>query len=213
MLCIFVRMKTTGSGLELIACLDCDLLQRRVGLECGQQARCIACDALLYERKRGSGERTLALALAGLALFVVANTQAFITLSLEGREQSSTILSGVFELFDLRFFALGALVLFSIFLAPLALNLGLIYVLLPERPGFRLPFRERVLQSIERLRPFAMLEVFLLGVVVSLVKLRELASIALEPGFWSLVALIAVTAVAFASLDTHRLWNRLEQET
>ena len=201
-------MKTASGPPELIACLECDLLQRRAWLESGEQARCPACDALLYERKGNADEYTMALSVAGLLLFVVANTQSFITLRLEGREQTSTILSSAFELFDARFFMLGALVLLMIFIAPLALNLGLIYLLLPLRLG--LPAQSRVLQSIERLRPFAMLEVFLLGVLVALVKLKELASIGLEPGFWALVALIVVSAAASISLDTHQLWDRLE---
>ncbi|MFH0944032.1 MAG: paraquat-inducible protein A [Planctomycetota bacterium] len=193
-----------------VACHECDLLLRREPLGSGQRACCSRCGAVLYEHRKDALDQTLALTLAGLVLFVMAHCGSFMTFTMEGRSQAGSILSGVLELFDAQFFMLGALLLLVIFIAPLSIYLGLLYVLLPLRLGLRLPLQARVLQASERLRPWAMLEVYLLGSLVALVKLGEMAALKLEPAFWALLALVLLTAWATASLDSERLFERLE---
>ena len=201
-----------------VACRECDLLHRREPVPEGQRAFCSRCGATLYEHRRDVASRTLALTLAGLVLFIVANCASFMTINMEGREHGCSIISGVVELFDAGvvewvdtlFFLLGALVLLVIFIAPLSINLGLLYVLLPLRFGRRLPLQARVLQAIERLKPWAMLEVYFLGSLVALVKLREIAALTLEPAFWALLALVLLTAWAATTVDSERLFERLE---
>jgi len=68
-----------------------------------------------------------------------------------------------------------------------------------------------VFKLVEVLRPWAMMEVYLLGVFVAYVKLVELATIDLGIALYSFVALIGVVAAADASLEPHAVWRRIAQ--
>ena len=91
-------------------------------------------------------------------------------------------------------------------------NVGLIYVLVPLRVGWRPRSIQTVYRIIDRLRPWGMLEVYMLGVLVAIVKLSELASIELGVAFWCYAALILDTAAAASSLQADLIWTRLEED-
>jgi len=194
---------------SLIACHHCDLLHRVQSLTLGGVAQCIRCGTVLYRRKKDSLNRTLALTIAGLILFVVANTYPFLAMKKEGLMQETTLLAGVKELFAQNMWELAALVLFTTFLTPFIQLSGMLYVLLPlkfNRLPWRLPYIFRFLQNIQ---PWGMMEVFMLGILVAIVKLAKMASIIPGIALYSFAALILVLAAATASLDPDIVWDRL----
>jgi len=193
----------------MIACHQCDLLHRVRPLTHGGVAQCMRCGAVLYRRKKDSLNRTLSLAIAGIILFVVANTYPFLAIKSEGLMQETTLLAGVKELYVQNMWELAALVLITTFLMPFIQLSGMIYVLLPlkfSRLPWRLPFIFRFLQNIQ---PWGMMEVFMLGILVAIVKLAKMASIIPGIALYSFAALILVLAGAMASLDPDIVWDRL----
>jgi len=198
-------MKTNS----MIACHQCDLLHRVRPLTHGGVAQCMRCGAVLYRRKKDSLNRTLALTIAGLILFVVANSYPFLAMKSEGLMQETTLLAGVKELYAQNMWGLAVLVLFTTFLTPFIQLSGMLYVLLPlkfNRLPWRLPFIFRFLQNIQ---PWGMMEVFMLGILVAIVKLAKMASIIPGIALYSFAALILVLAGAMASLDPDIVWDRL----
>ena len=194
---------------SLIACHHCDLLHRVRPLAYGGVAQCMRCSAVLYHRKKDSLNRTLSLAIAGLILFVVANTYPFLAMKSEGLVQETTLLAGVKELYAQNMWGLSALVFLTTFLVPFIQLSGMLYVLLPlkfNRLPWRLPFIFRFLQNIQ---PWGMMEVFMLGILVAIVKLAKMASIIPGIALYSFAALILVLAGAMASLDPDIVWDRL----
>ena len=193
----------------MIACHQCDLLHRVRPLTHGGVAQCMRCGAVLYRRKKDSLNRTLSLAIAGIILFVVANTYPFLAIKSEGLMQETTLLAGVKELYVQNMWELAALVLITTFLMPFIQLSGMIYVLLPlkfNRLPWGLPFIFRFLQNIQ---PWGMMEVFMLGILVAIVKLAKMASIIPGIALYSFAALILVLAGAMASLDPDIVWDRL----
>jgi len=193
----------------MIACHQCDLLHRVRPLTHGGVAQCMRCGAVLYRRKKDSLNRTLSLAIAGIILFVVANTYPFLAIKSEGLMQETTLLAGVKELYVQNMWELAALVLITTFLMPFIQLSGMIYVLLPlkfNRLPWRLPFIFRFLQNIQ---PWGMMEVFMLGILVAIVKLAKMANILPGIALYSFGALILVLAGAMASLDPDIVWDRL----
>ena len=85
--------------IPVIACHECGLIQRMRPLPVGARACCGRCGAVLYRERRDSLHRVLMLTFAALILFVLAHAFPFMTFKLEGREQLSTLLSGVVGLF------------------------------------------------------------------------------------------------------------------
>ena len=193
----------------LIACHECGQVHRVMPLPDGGGAKCTRCGSGLYRAKRNSIERSLMLTISALFLFVVAVSFPFMTFELEGREQQSDLFTGVWELYDQGLWPLAVLVFCAMILFPLLKLLGSLYVLLPLWLGKRPPHAAGVFKLIETLHPWAMMEVFLLGVLVAYVKLVEMATIELGVALYSFSALIVVMVWAEASLDPREVWDRL----
>ena len=204
-----ISHRTKESKGALLACHDCDALYPRPALRPGQKVRCLRCGALLLECKRNGIERCLALSLTGLVLLVLANVFPLMSMNIEGRVQQSAVISGVYELYRQGFWAMAGVVFGVSILAPLLKVLCLLYVLLPLHFRFRLPYAARVFRLVETLRPWAMTEVYMLGILVAVVKLADLATI--EPGLalYCFAALILFMAAADAVLEPQEVWDRL----
>ena len=196
---------------SLMACHECDLLHHIKPLPDGGVAQCIRCGAVLYRQKRDSLDRTLALTIAGLILFVVANTYPFLALKSGGLVQRTTLITGTKELYAQGMEILALLVLFTSILAPLVHLVGMLYVLLPLKFN-RMPRNlHRVFRFVQSLQPWGMLEVFMLGILVSVVKLAKMAKIVPGIALFAFLVLIFVMAASSASLDPHLIWKRWEQ--
>ena len=198
------------SSPALIACPDCDLLHRRQALPTGGRAACSRCGAVLYRNPWNSIESTLVMTITALILFVVANTSHFMSFELHGRVQNAHIITGVFELYAGGLWGLAGVVLFASILAPALTLLLLLYISLPlyldrTPPGLALVYR-----IYDELRPWGMIGVYVLGGLVAINKLADMANTPVGVGFWALIALMFLAGPAQARLDPNVLWERLE---
>ncbi len=195
---------------SLIACHDCDLIQRLPHLTEPGTVQCIRCGAVLHQKKRDSIERTLSLTLAGLVLFGLANSFPFLAFKLEAQVRQTTLLTGIQELYTQGMPELSIIVLLTTVLVPLAQMICMLYILLPlkfKRMPMGLP---RVFRFVRHLQPWNMMEVFMLGILVSVVKLAKMAKIVPGVALFSFLALIFVLAAMTASLDSHLIWEKWE---
>lgn len=195
---------------KLIACRECDLLQREIALPVGAVAACARCGAVLYRNPAGGLDRTLALLVASAILFAVANAFPVVGIEHRGSYRATTLFGAVESLWNEDMPLVAGLVLFTAILAPAFELFALIFILLAARTPLR-----HALAGLLRLalaaRTWSMIEVFMLGVLVSVVKLSHLATI--EPGvaLWCYAVLIVLVAAAMASFDSHELWIRLAE--
>jgi paraquat-inducible protein A len=195
---------------NLIACHECDLLQRLPVCQGSYVARCSRCNALLHRGVVNSIDRTLALTLAGVILFVVANTFPLLAFKLKGQVTQATLISGVLDLYNTGKWEIAALVLLTTIVVPLIQLLILLYVFVPLKFN-RIPWKmAAVFRVVQGLTPWSMMEVFLIGVIVAVVKLVGMATIV--PGFalWSFALLIVTLAAAASNLDSQVVWERVE---
>ena len=150
----------------LVACHECDLLQREVPVPRGGIVRCVRCNAVLYRSHPDSFERTLALTAGGIVLFAIANSFPLIGLKIQGQLIETTLFQTVQTLWNEDMKSVGMLVFATTMLMPGLQLAALTYLLLPLRVG-RAPAHfaivYRVMQSV---RPWGMVEVFMLGVLV-----------------------------------------------
>jgi len=198
-------------GTTIIACHECDLLHRIKPLPDGGVAQCMRCGAVLYRQKKNSLDRTLALTIAGLFFFVVANTYPFLGMKSGGLEKETTLITGMLELSAQGMEGLALLVFFTSVLAPLFYLVGVLYVLIPLKVN-RLPWNLPVVFRLVRgLQPWGMMEIFMLGILVSIVKLAKMATIVPGIALYAFLVLIFVMAASAASLDPHLIWERWEQ--
>ncbi len=194
----------------IVACHDCDLLNRLPG-QSTATILCARCGAVLRRSKPNSIERSLALTLCGLILFVLSNSFPFLAMKTGGFIQETTLLTGIHELWKQELFGLATLVLLTCVLVPLAQMTGLLYILAPLHWGRRpAPFAARVFRLVQEVAPWGMMEVFMVGILVALVKLGHMATIVPGVSVFSFGTLIFVMAAAFTTLDPPLLWDRLD---
>jgi len=194
----------------VIACEFCDLLHRPRPLRAGEKARCSRCGGVLARSSRNPIQGTLALAVAALVLLVLANIFPFLQISLEGQVRENTIATGVIGLWDAGFRALALLIFFTTILAPALRILGLLYVLFPLLLGWVPPGVAGATRFQGSLISWAMLDVYMLALLVTLVKTAQMARLQLEMGAWCFVALFIVLTLVSAFYDREALWDRVE---
>jgi paraquat-inducible protein A len=190
-------------------CHECGLLQRIPPSPPGGGVRCGRCGCVLHRSRPDSLDRTLALTLAGIVLFIVANAFPFLSLDMPAGATETSLASGVQVLYQEGEWPLSGVVLFTSILAPGLQLLLLLTVLLPLRLG-RPPLRfGRLFRHVKTLTPWAMMDVFLLGILVSTVKLADIAGVVPGLSLFAFVLLIFVLAAAQASLDPDIVWSRI----
>lgn len=194
---------------ELILCHDCDLLNRIGEVPVGAAARCRRCRRVLYRSLSNTLDRTLAFSLSGLLLFIVANSFPFLSMEMQGNVTQTTLASGVQTLYEQGLPGIALLVLFTTVIAPLVHLTALLYVLLPLKFRVRAPSAPLVFRTLHGVQLWSMMEVFLIGILVSLTKLADMANIVPGIALWSFAALIPIVAAANASLDPHWVWDRI----
>ena len=165
---------------------------------------------MLARPKRNGLERSLALAVAGLVLFVLANSFPFLGFKVQGQVRETLLLTGIWELRLQGMPQVALLVLVTTVLAPLAQLLALVYVLLPLKLDRPAPGMFHVFRWLRSIAPWSMTEVFMLGILVSVVKLAKMAQIIPGTAAFCFMALIFVLAACMSSLDAHEIWGRWE---
>lgn len=189
-----------------IACHECDLLHSIEPVPAGGKAVCTRCGALLYKTVPNSRERALALNLGALMLFILANAFPFISLQASGRVEVNAFISGALALYRLGMGELGLLVLLTSFLFPLLIITGMLHILISLRLGYHPWKMARIYRMVETLMPWNLVAVFMLGVLISIVKLMDLATVIPGISLYSFVGLMVLTAAAHASVDSFAIW-------
>ena len=173
----------------MIACEFCDLLHHPRPLPPGEKARCSRCGGVLARHSRNPIQGTLALAFAALILLLLANILPFLRISLEGQVSESYIATGVIGLWRGGAQALAILIFFTTILAPALNILCLLYVLLPLSFGWVPPGVAGAVRFQGSLVSWAMLDVYMLALLVILIKMAGWARIQFVMGAGCFVAL------------------------
>ncbi|WP_295455561.1 paraquat-inducible protein A [uncultured Thiodictyon sp.] len=193
----------------LTECPECGLLQRNPPLPPGGASQCIRCARVLHRDRPDSLNRTLALTVAALALFVIANAWPFLSFSMQEQETQATLASGILNLYDQGKWEIALVVAFTSVLAP-GLQLSLLLVVLIPLSRGRMPtWLPTLFRHVRTLAPWGMMDVFMLGILVSVVKLSQMATIVPGVSLFAFAALILVLAAAQAVLDPDLVWSRV----
>jgi paraquat-inducible protein A len=193
----------------LIACPACDLLHHRTRLAAAATARCSRCGTVLFRPFDQSLDKPLALTVAAIILLALANCFPFISLAISGHTEQALLVSGVIRLVDTGWVTLGLLVLLTGFVFPFLQLAGVAYVLIPLRFGFSAPHLALVYRWVRLLQPWAMTDIFMLGIFVSVAKLAGMGSIIPGAALYAFVALMFTLPAISAALNPESIWERL----
>ena len=201
----------SADSTRYVACHDCDALFTAIEVKEGERVLCPRCGANLFTRRANTIQRTAALVLAAAVLYVVANLFPFLTLSSDYRESDMVLLQSVTGLESAGYPPLASAVAIFIFVSPVVVIGGLLYLVLPLLAGRRLPGSVTLCRLVFEARQWNMVEVYLLGVLVSLLKLGSLAKLTLGTSFWAFVGFIVCLTGAVATIDYRELWDHLDR--
>lgn len=198
---------------ELLACHDCDHLYRHEPIPVGARAECRFCGASLYRHVPDSLNRTIALYFTALMLFVIANCFPFLSLKLSGRVVENILLSGGWAMYELGMGELGLLIFLTSIAFPFVVITGMLYLIVPVRLGFMPRGLGPVYRLVHAVTPWSLVGVFMLGVLIAIVKLQDLATVITGTSLYALAALMLAYSAARASFDPHTFWQAVPYRT
>lgn len=195
---------------SLVACPDCDLLQRLSDLAPGASARCPRCDSELWRRREDSLERTLALAIAAAVLYVVANTVPMLGLRAVGHQAYTTVVGGAQQLWHDGEQIVAGLVLFTAVVSP-ALQIGFMLTVVIAARRERVPmWVGTLLRHHPTTITWSMIEVMMVGVLVALIKIADYATVIPGLALFALGGLVFLLAAMQSTFDPREVWERVE---
>lgn len=196
--------------MHTLACPECDLLQRLPDLPPGGRARCARCGRTLAARGYDPIGRPLALSVAAFFVLLVANTAPLLSMSAVGRYASTTILGGAYQMWLQGQELTALIVAFCAVLAPAGYILFMLAVLLAARRPPAPRWVGAMLRWAEAMRPWSMMEVMLLGILVALIKIAELARVEAGIGIYAVGALVLLFPAIMASFHPGEIWLRVQ---
>ena len=194
----------------LMVCNQCDLLQQQTVLEPGSKASCGRCGNVLYRSQSNGLQRSLVFALTSVVLFLIANAFPIVTISSNGLTNSTTLLEATERLIRDGLPSIAILVFTTTFLMPALEIMALIYLLLPLSLGRLPPGLSIAFRLIHVVKPWAMVEVFMMGLLVTITKLNAFASVSPDIALGSFVLLMISVTVAVVNFDPHYFWRQVE---
>jgi len=186
------------------------LLFSHTGLQTGEVGLCHRCGTVLFRKNKNSINRTLAFALSGLTFFLIANIFPLLIFSLDGNTQSNRIIDGSLEFLSTGYWPLGIMVLFTSVIAPLIILLLIVSLLLPLKFQKFPIVPEFQIFVFVHLRPWAMAEIFIIGIMVAFVKLSDFADVYIGVSLVAFVLMVFFMMLAYLSVDLSDVWKKLE---
>jgi len=192
---------------NLIACHECDTLFQKPRLLGGRTvARCPRCGATLYQSASRRLDGISAMTLAALFTFLIAQGYPILELDANGITSQTTLFGALVALWNQDMQIVAVMVFCATTLFPLTELVALLYVLIPIRSGYVPPGFNQVLRAIQFVCPWGMIEVFMLGVLITIVKMVSLARVIPEAALFAFGALTLMFAVV-VMFDPRTLWD------
>ncbi|MGG5291295.1 paraquat-inducible protein A [Pseudomonas shirazensis] len=197
---------------DLIACHECDLLLRKPPLQHNEKALCPRCGYELYAHRHNVVNRSLALVLAALLLYIPANFLPIMQLHLLGQTSDDTVWSGVLGLYNSQMHLIAVVVFLCSMAIPLLKLLCQLAVLLSIRLDIGRSYGLLIYRVYHHLREWGMLEVYFMGVLVAMVKLLDLAQLNIGIGLICFISLLLVQVWLEVVMSPHQIWVALSGE-
>ncbi len=198
--------------MERIACRHCDnLIELPKRVQPKQQVYCPRCHSFLFEQHRFGTQQSLAYSISALILLLIAIWFPFLTLDASGQTRTISLSEASLDLYLQGFWFLAILVLMFIIVVPV-LYLSLLTVLLMARKRvFSYRVAVRCAKALSYMTPWAMADVFIVGVLVALIKVIELADIILGTSFWAYMAFAIMFVITTQIANCYQLWTWVEE--
>jgi paraquat-inducible protein A len=198
---------------KLVACHECDLLMPKPHLASGEKASCPRCGYELFRHTSQVVRRSLALVIAALLLFIPACFLPIMEINVLGQSSLDTVWSGVLALYEAGGLlqSIAVVVFLSSMVIPLFKLLTQFLVLASIRFDIGRSYGLFLYRVYQHMREWGMLEVYLMGILVSIVKLIDIAKPSIGLGLVCFVSLLLVQVWLEATMEPHQIWEALAE--
>lgn len=204
------EISSPPSHCTLQACHECDLLVDLRHFVSRGRADCPRCGAVLAHHKQDSINRTLALSLTGLLLYFPAVMLPVMSFKLLGQTHANTLLNAVLKLVQDDYLWMAFMVAACSLIAPLYILLALFSCCLLTHIRALPELQVFLLKSHYHLKHWGMLDVYMLGLLVAIVKMKDLGDLQMGPGLYAFIGLLLLMLLAQFQFDSRECWERLE---
>ncbi len=196
---------------NVIACPGCDLLLASQKVEPGEELCCPRCGEVLLAPRRDPVERCLALSLTGLLFMPFAFFLPLMTLDTMGLKNSGNIFDGVIPVWGSGYIFVAVILALTTVFFPL-LKLAILFTIsLSLKLGRYRPGLCLLMRIYLHLDEWAMLEVYMIAILVTIVKMHHLAHIKYDAGFFCFLGLLGATLSASLLMDRERFWQEIDR--
>lgn len=197
---------------RVTACAECDLLLEEVPLAPKCNALCPRCGHVVREGRPDTVMNALVLSVTGLVLFIPAVGLPILSMSVAGLRADASLIHSALALLDAGYWHVSALVLIFAVVMPF-LNLWLMLVIgLTIRLRQFMGWLPWLLRMNHHAREWSMTEVFFLGVLVAIVKLKDLAHLLPDAGLFCYLGLMVTCILLNSTTEEHELWQALNDD-
>jgi len=194
----------------IVCCHECDELVRISNPHREGRFKCPNCGYLLLRHKEGMVEKMFAYSIAALILFAVTNYFPFLSFHVAGNTSHANFFTSIIYLFQEQEWLLGVAIMMTTLVVPLIRIILFLSLFGPLYFGYLPPYATVVLKILDHSLPWGMLDVFLVGVLVSMVKLVKMGTIIPGESLWAFMALVFVIAAMQVVFNPHAVWERIE---
>jgi len=196
---------------DLVACPVCDTLYRCAALPKDGPGTCKRCHHTLVAPRANAMTQIVMLAITGTILMITAISFPFLTIETHGLRQQASVIDTVLAYSDGLMVPLSLAMAALIVVLPLTRLAAILYTVAPMALGHHpAPGAAQAFRLAEHLKPWAMAEVFLVGVAVALVKVGGLATLTIGPSFWAFAGLVVITVLKDTYMSSLIIWKTLE---
>lgn len=195
----------------LIACHQCDALYDRPTLKQGQNAKCSRCGSTLIERKVDWINRSYYWSITGLLMLLPATLLPIMGVTLGGQYDDASLYECVLALIERRFFMIAFLLFLFALAVPTVRLMGVFYLAYRFKYQRLKPSLLHFFRAFHHLDNWAMLNVFMLGIVVAMYKLVDDTELSVNLGLAAYVFWMICSTLAVQNLDQDAIWQTLEE--
>ncbi len=196
---------------QVLACPGCDLLLEKLTLAPGEKLICPRCGEILRAPKKDSINNSLVLALTGILLFPYAIFMPIMTLDTMGIKNTGTIFDDVILTWDSGYIFVALILALTSIIFPLIKFLLLFSISLNLKLNRTPYYLTSFMRTYIHLDEWGMLEVFMIGILVTIIKMHHMANIHYNVGFFCFIALMMVALGSSLMLDKEEFWFAIEQ--
>jgi len=197
--------------MPVVVCPACDLAHRAGTAPAAERTRCVRCRAPLQRPENGSIDAAIALAASALVVFFLSNAYPLVAINYNGTYRAATLLDAAEGLYAQGHATLAVLVFATTVLGPLLQIALLLYVLIPLRLQRQAPGQNSLFRLLSQIRRWTLIEVFMLGVLVALVRISAYAQVMVGVSLWSCGLLMLMLAALANQTSPGQFWGWVER--